>query len=229
MNELKATVGDSCLNKSPGPDGIHGQMIDHLGLSGRQRFLDIINCSWNKGQLHRDWRRATVIPIKKCGKTDGTPESFRPIALTSIACKIMEKMVLRRITFHLHSHNLLPEEQYGFREGHCTTDQLLYFCQRSREAYNRKPINHTLAVFLKLSKAFYRVWNNLLVIKLFKIFCIGGKALSWICDFLRNRLIRVKFNNSLSRSFSLFQGVPQGSVLSPTLFSLYLSGIESVL
>ncbi|GFS74992.1 probable RNA-directed DNA polymerase from transposon BS [Trichonephila clavipes] len=203
-------------------------MIDHLRLSGRQRFLDIINCSWNKEQLPRDWRRATFIPIKKCGKTDSTPESFQPIALTSIACKIMEKMVLRRLTFHLHSHNLLPEEQYGFREGRSTTDQLLYFCQRIRDAHNRKPTNHTVAVFLDLSKAFDRVWNNLLVIKLFKNFGIGGKALPWIYDFLRNRLIRVKFN-SLSRSFSFFQGVPQGSVLSPTLFSLYLSGIESAI
>ncbi|GFS54609.1 putative RNA-directed DNA polymerase from transposon BS [Trichonephila clavipes] len=106
-----------------------------------------------EGQLPRDWKRATVIPIKKCGKTDGTPESFRPIALTSIACKIMEKMVLRRITFHLHCHNLLPEERYGFREGHCTTDRLLYFCQRIRDTHNRKPSNHTVAVFLDLSKA----------------------------------------------------------------------------
>ncbi|GFU81099.1 RTase [Trichonephila clavipes] len=140
----------------------------------------------------------------------------------------MEKMVLRRLTFHLHSHNLLLEEQYGFREGHCTTDHLLYFCQRIRDAHNRKPTNHTVAVFLNLSKAVDRVWNNLLVIKLFKSFGIGGKDLTWIYDFLRNRLIRVKFNNSLSRSFSFFQGVSQGSVLSPTLFSLYLSGIESV-
>ncbi|GFV49096.1 hypothetical protein TNCV_236301 [Trichonephila clavipes] len=63
VNELEAAIGDSCLNKSPGPDGIHGQMIDYLGLSGRQRFLDIINCSWNKGQLPRAWRRAIVIPV----------------------------------------------------------------------------------------------------------------------------------------------------------------------
>ncbi|GFU60966.1 putative RNA-directed DNA polymerase from transposon BS [Trichonephila clavipes] len=61
------------------------------------------------------------------------------------------------------------------------------------------------------------------------MFSIGGKALPWIYDFLRNRLIRVKFNNSLSRSFSFFQGVPYGSVLRPTLFSLFLSGIESVI
>ncbi|GFW62339.1 putative RNA-directed DNA polymerase from transposon BS [Trichonephila clavipes] len=64
---------------------------------------------------------------------------------------------------------------------------------------------------------------------MFKKFGIGGKALPWIYDFLRKRLIRVKFNNSLSRSFSFFQGVPQSSVLSPTLFSLYLSGIEVVI
>ncbi|GFV98638.1 putative RNA-directed DNA polymerase from transposon BS [Trichonephila clavipes] len=96
--------------------------------------------------------------------------------------------------------------------------------------FSRKPFtcNHTVAAFLDLSKAFDRVWNNFLVIKLFKVFGIGGKVLPWIYDVLRNRLIRVKFNNSLSRSFSFFQGVPQGSVLSPTLFSLY-SLIESVI
>ncbi|GFW79126.1 probable RNA-directed DNA polymerase from transposon BS [Trichonephila clavipes] len=229
VNELETAFVDYCLNKCPGPDGIHGQMIVHLGMSGRQRYLDIISCSWNKGQLLRDCRRATVIPIKKCGKTDGTPESYRPIALTSIACKITEKMVLRRLTFRLHSPNLLPDEQYGFREGHSTTNQLLYLCQRIRDAHNRKPTNHIVVVFLDLSKAFDRDWNNFLVIKLYKMFGIGGKAQPWIYDFLRNRLIRGKFNNFLSKSFSFFQGVPQGSVLSPTLFSFYLLCTESVI
>ncbi|GFY32907.1 RTase [Trichonephila clavipes] len=89
----------------------------------------------------------------------------------------MEKMVLRRLTFHLHSRNLLPEEQHGFTKEHSTTDQILYFCQRIRHAHNRKPTNHTVAVFLDLSKVFDRVWNNLLVSKLYKMFGIGKKAI----------------------------------------------------
>ncbi|GFY29385.1 putative RNA-directed DNA polymerase from transposon BS [Trichonephila clavipes] len=162
VNELEAVIGDSCLNKSPRPDGIHGQMIYHLVLSGRQRFLDIINCSWNKGQLPRDWRRSTVIPIKKCGQTDGSPESYQPTDLTSIACKIMEKMGFEKI----HFFTCIPTI---FSRRNSTTDQLLYFCQRNRDAYNKKPTNHTMAVFLDLSKAFDRVWNNFLVIKLYKM------------------------------------------------------------
>ncbi|GFY34975.1 hypothetical protein TNCV_155521 [Trichonephila clavipes] len=85
VNELEAVISDTTLNKSPGPDSIHGRMIDHFGLSGRQRFLNIINCSWNKGQLPRDWR-ATIISTKKFGKTDGTSDSYRPIALYNQYC-----------------------------------------------------------------------------------------------------------------------------------------------
>ncbi|PRD19059.1 UNVERIFIED_CONTAM: RTase, partial [Trichonephila clavipes] len=126
----------------------------------------------------------------------------------------MEKMVLRRLTFHLHSRNLLPEEQHGFTKEHSTTDQILYFCQRIRHAHNRKPTNHTVAVFLDLSKVFDRVWNNLLVSKLYKMFGIGKKAIP-----LDLRLLEKQ----------TYQRVPQGPVLSPTLFSFYLTGIESVI
>ncbi|GFV40351.1 gonadotropin-releasing hormone II receptor [Trichonephila clavipes] len=76
VNELMAAIGDYCLNKSPGPNRIHGQMINHLGLSGRERFLDIINCSWNKKQLPWDWKKMSVVPIKKYCKTDRNPESY---------------------------------------------------------------------------------------------------------------------------------------------------------
>ncbi|GBO10862.1 hypothetical protein AVEN_256844-1 [Araneus ventricosus] len=82
--------------KSPGPDGLHGRMIEHLGPVGRQSLLDIFNLSWRDGRLPRYWKRAIIIPIKKPGKEAGSPESYRPIALTSIICKIMERMILAR-------------------------------------------------------------------------------------------------------------------------------------
>ncbi|GFV79458.1 hypothetical protein TNCV_279141 [Trichonephila clavipes] len=98
-------------------------MIAHLGLSGRQRFLDIINCScsWNKGQLPRGEQPSFL--LRNVAKLMVPLRVIDPSRLiTSIACKIMEKMVLRRLTFHLNSSNLLPEEQYGFREGHSIID-----------------------------------------------------------------------------------------------------------
>ncbi|GBN01229.1 hypothetical protein AVEN_254366-1 [Araneus ventricosus] len=111
LQELEAAIADSKLNKSPGPDGIHEQMINKLSSIGRHRFLDIINGSWKIGRLPRGWRRAIVIPIRNPCKDAGAPESFRPIALTCIACKIMEKMILKRLTFYLNSLDLLSKEQ----------------------------------------------------------------------------------------------------------------------
>ncbi|GFU71261.1 probable RNA-directed DNA polymerase from transposon BS [Trichonephila clavipes] len=98
-----------------------------------------------------------------------------------------------------------------------------------RDSQNLRPSHHTVAVFLDLSKAFDRVWRNKLIIKLFNTFGIRDRALSWIFDFLKDREIRVRFRDSLSKTFRLSQGVPQGSVLSPLLFSLYIAGIEKII
>ncbi|GFU29249.1 putative RNA-directed DNA polymerase from transposon X-element [Nephila pilipes] len=132
-------------------------------------------------------------------------------------------MILKRLIFYLNSHNFPTREQYGFRERHSLTDQVLYFCQRIRDAQNMKPTNPTLAAFLDLSKALVRVWRQKLIIKLFSVYGICGRALAWNFDFLRNRLTKVKFSKFLSESFRLHQGVPQGSVLSLILFSLLCS------
>ncbi|GIX89487.1 hypothetical protein CEXT_778971 [Caerostris extrusa] len=119
---------------------------------------------------------------------------------------------------------MLPQEQYGFRKGHSTID----FVQRVRDAHNMKPSRHTMAVFLDLTKAFDKVWKNKLLGKCFSEFDIKGRALPWLSDFMKNRSFRVRYQNSLSEIFKTYQGIPQGSVLSPTLFSLYLTGIERV-
>ncbi|GFX73311.1 RNA-directed DNA polymerase from mobile element jockey [Trichonephila clavipes] len=133
----------------------------------------------------------------------------------------MERMMLRMILIYfLYSNTLLPREQYGCRRGHSTEDQILYFCQCVKHVQNLKSTNHT-AAFLDLSKAFDTVWRNKLNLKMFDVLGIKGKALPWISEFLKSRVIRVKYKKSLSKDFKLSQGVPQGSVLSPTLFSMF--------
>ncbi|GFW23490.1 probable RNA-directed DNA polymerase from transposon BS [Trichonephila clavipes] len=116
----------------------------------------------------------------------------------------------------------------NYRKGHGAVDQILYFCQRIRDAQNNKPTNHTVAALLDMSRAFDRVWRQLLITKIYDYFSIRGRALPWISDFLWDRSIRVKYNNCLSDPFAIRQGAPQGSVLSPVLFSLYITGIEKV-
>ncbi|UYV80352.1 hypothetical protein LAZ67_18002587, partial [Cordylochernes scorpioides] len=130
MKELDYALENTDLNKTPGPDGIHGQMISNLGKNGKEKLLDIFNNSWKTGKLPQDWKTATIIPIKKLDKSADDPKNYRPISLTSICCKLMEKIILRRLTYHLDTRNLLPEEQYGFRKGHGTIDQLLFFTQK---------------------------------------------------------------------------------------------------
>ncbi|GFT57867.1 putative RNA-directed DNA polymerase from transposon BS [Nephila pilipes] len=97
-----------------------------------------------------------------------------------------------------------------------------------KDAQNIKPTNQTVVVFLNLSKAFDTVWCQKPITKFFNVYGICGWILVWIYNFLRNRLIKVKFNRSLSESFRLHQGVPQSSVLNHTLFALFLVGVEQV-
>ncbi|UYV71330.1 hypothetical protein LAZ67_8002666 [Cordylochernes scorpioides] len=130
MKELDYALENTDLNKTPGPDGIHGQMISNLGKNGKEKLLDIFNNSWKTGKLPQDWKTATIIPIKKLDKSADDPKNYRPISLTNICCKLMEKIILRRLTYHLDTSNLLPKEHYGFRKGHGTIDQLLFFTQK---------------------------------------------------------------------------------------------------
>ncbi|GFS99065.1 putative RNA-directed DNA polymerase from transposon BS [Trichonephila clavipes] len=109
------------LRKSPGPDGIHGFMIGHLEPHVMQKLLDILNFSWNISRLPRDRKRAVIIPILKPGKDTSSSASYRPIALTSFDCKLMERLVLARLNVHLNINGLLPSEHssdpFAIRQG----------------------------------------------------------------------------------------------------------------
>ncbi|KAF8766379.1 putative RNA-directed DNA polymerase like protein [Argiope bruennichi] len=191
MRELLIALTFLDINKSPGPDGLSGRLLEYLGSMGKQKLIDLFNLSWKKGRLPQGWKKAIIIPVKKPNKNSSSPEDFRPIALTCTTSKVMEKMILIRLQFFLNQNNLMPCEQYGFRRGHSTIDQVLYFAQTIRDAHNHKPTHHTVAAFLDLTKAFDRVWKHKLIIKLHNSFNIRGNTLAWISDYLQQRSIRV--------------------------------------
>ncbi|GBN08933.1 hypothetical protein AVEN_132134-1 [Araneus ventricosus] len=153
-SELIYAIQQIDNKKSPGPDGIHRQFLENIGPYGRERLLHIFNLSWKAGVLPKQRKTAVITPDRKPNKDASSVGSYKSIVLTCISCKLMERIILRRITHHLMVLNLILEEQYGFRRGHSTIDQILYFVQSVRDAHNMKPTNHTITVFLDLTKAF---------------------------------------------------------------------------
>ncbi|GFV87841.1 RNA-directed DNA polymerase from mobile element jockey [Trichonephila clavipes] len=139
----------------------------------------------------------------------------------------MESMALRRLTHHLHTNNLMPPKQFAFRNCRSTVDQILYFTQCVKDSQNHKPARHTMTAFLDMSNAFDRVWKYKLLSKCFGVFGFKGKALPWISNFQNHRNCCVNFHANFSDYYKIYQGIPQGFVLSSTLFSLFISVVEN--
>ncbi|GFV93431.1 probable RNA-directed DNA polymerase from transposon BS [Trichonephila clavipes] len=137
----------------------------------------------------------------------------------------MERVIHRRLMNWLIENKKLHFYQTVFRTQHSTTDQLFYLNQSIIDGFQEKPHKKTLAVFLDISAAFDRVWRQKLVHTI-QGTGINGKALLWINDFLRGRKFSVRFNGALSESRRMWAGVPQGSVLSPLLFLIFMNTIH---
>jgi ribonuclease HI len=226
IQELEAALKKLKKKKSPGADGITNEMLQNLGERAKRILLDIFNQSWHTGQFPTTWKEAHIVPILKKGKDKSKPDSFRPISLLSCVGKLLERMVNRRLLYHLESNGLLAPTQTGYRQHRSTEDQLAYLTQDIEDAFQEK--KKTLAVFFDLSKAFDRVWKEGLKLKLLRN-GIQGKMYRWLCDFLHNRRARVKLDGKLSNLVKLREGVPQGGVISPTLFVVYINDITSAL
>ncbi|GFW16692.1 probable RNA-directed DNA polymerase from transposon BS [Trichonephila clavipes] len=196
-----------------------------LEILQKKELLEIFNLSWATGKLPKIWKLSTVIPILKPNKNASECKNYRPISLTSTLCKLMERIIHRRLMNWLIENKKLHFYQTAFRTHHSTTDQLFYLNQSIIDGFQEKPHKKTLAVFLDISAAFDRVWRQKLVHTI-QGTGINGKALLWINDFLRGRKFSVRFNGALSESRRMWAGVPQGSVLRPLLFLIFMNTIH---
>jgi len=226
LKELKHAISKLKSKKAPGPDGVSTDMLKHLSNTSKKVLLKIINTSWDTGIVPSIWKEAEIIPIPKKGKEKKNPLSYRPISLLSNVGKIMERMVNRRLIYLLESKDILAPSQTGYRKYRNTEDQLALLVQDIENSFQEK--QKTLAVFFDLSRAFDTVWKEGLMLKLLKA-GIRKNMYSWLHHYLHARTARVKLDGVQSRKIKLLEGVPQGGVLSPTLFLLFINDITTTI
>ena len=205
-----------------GPDDIHYQILKHLPDNALKTLLNILNDIWITGKFPKDWSKATIIPIPKPNKDHTEATNYRPIALTSCLCKTMERMINDRLVWFLESNQLITKYQAGFRKNNCTNDHLIRLESFIRDAFIKK--EHVVAVFFDLEKAYDTTWKHGIMKDLHKL-GLKGRLPLFIQNFLSDRTFNVRIGNTLSDIFKQEQGVPQGSILSPTLFGIKINDI----
>ena len=212
------------VTKANGPDGISGHMLKATSNSIATPLAKLFNLSLSRGKFPKSWKSASVVPIPKSNKKS-IPSGYRPISLLSVVSKLLEKLIHSRISEHLAEHAPISDAQWGFQKGKCTVTALLSTTHDwLMQIHQRKDI---YCVFFDLQKAFDSVPHRRLMERLAAV-DLNPLLLSWLHSYLSEREQHVVMNGKHSRSVRVLSGVPQGSVLGPLLFLIYVTSITSI-
>nr|KAG5695960.1 hypothetical protein BaRGS_017541 [Batillaria attramentaria] len=225
LEELRTAIGSlGSQGKATGHDPISYQMIRHLPDRMVKVLLGFYQTCWDSGQIPKAWKKAVVVAIPKDGKPPHLPTSYRPVALTSHLGKVYERLVRDRLEYHLEKHGIIPLCQAGFRKGRGCMEHVARLTSEIKKAMVNK--HSVVTTFFDIKRAFDTVWHAKLLDKLSSI-GISGRLYQFVQAFLADRRISVRVGASLSDEHILDMGVPQGSVIAPTLFSVMLHDIEA--
>ena len=216
------------VTKANGPDGISAKTLKHTATSITPSITKLFNLSICTGHILSEWKQSLAVPVPKSNNNKGSPNNYRPISLLSVLSKLLERHVHKILTEHFCTHHPLSNLQWGFSAGKSTVTALL---TTTHEWFQRLEEGKEIcALFFDFKKAFDSVPHRPLITKLQQM-GIPYHLLVWISSYLTvltNRSQEVVVNGATSESMPVLSGVPQGSVLGPLLFLIYIDGITDL-
>ena len=220
-HEIIHVVKELNSTKSSGHDCVSAHLLKQIICNIVTPLRYIFNLSLSTGVCPNSLKIAKVIPIHK--KDDASVISnYRSISVLPSISKILEKIMFKRLNIFLENNNLLIPNQFGFRKGHSTEHAILHVKDKIIDAFVKS--EHIIGVFMDLSKAFDTIDHKILIHKL-QYYGVGDQALFWFTNYLQDRQQYVSFQNHESKKLTIKCGVPQGSILAPLLFIIYINDI----
>ena len=221
-NGVLKLLGTLKPNKAAGPDGLRPHLLRDLRTTIAPILTRIFNLSYDTGHVPSDWKTANVTPAYKKGSKNKAA-NYRPISLTCICSKMMEHIMVSQINRHNKAHNILVSYQHGFRDKLSCDTQLIKFVEdlHSGTTASGKTVD---VIAMDFAKAFDKV-SHLLLLDKIHVYGVRGKNHKWIRNWLVGRTQQVVLDGTSSDTCPVSSGVPQGSVLGPTLFLMYINDI----